>query len=79
MKTRDIFKYALAALIIIGFFVLLIILVYVDVPDRNQELLYLVIGALIAAFSGIVSYFFGSSLGSQSKDEFLRKDCNHTR
>lgn len=73
MKTESIFKYVLGALIVIGFFVLLIALVLNEVPEKNEQLLYLVVGALIAAFSSIVGYFYGSSLGSKQKTEIISK------
>lgn len=72
MKIRETFKYILGGLIVIGFFVLMITLVLVDVSNSNEDLLYLSVGALIAAFSNIVGYFYGSSAGSQAKDEMMR-------
>ena len=71
MKTKDVFQYVLAGLIIIGFFVLLIVLVYATVPEPNKDLLNLVVGALIGSFATIVSYFFGSSSSSAKKDETI--------
>jgi uncharacterized BrkB/YihY/UPF0761 family membrane protein len=67
------FQYILAALIIIGFFFLMIGLVYTAVPDVNKDLLNLVTGALIGSFATIVGYFFGSSKGSADKNELLKK------
>ena len=71
MKTKDVFQYVLAGLIIIGFFVLLIVLVYATVPEPNKDLLNLVVGSLIGSFATIVSYFFGSSSSSAKKDETI--------
>ena len=72
MKTiKDIFQYGLGALIVIGFFVLLYLLVSRTVPDVNKDLLNLIVGALIGSFSTIVGYFFGSSAGSAKKDETI--------
>jgi uncharacterized BrkB/YihY/UPF0761 family membrane protein len=67
------FQYILAALIIVGFFMLMIGLVYTAVPDVNKDLLNLVTGALIGSFATIVGYFFGSSKGSADKNELLKK------
>jgi uncharacterized BrkB/YihY/UPF0761 family membrane protein len=67
------FQYILAALIIIGFFFLMIGLVYTAVPDVNKDLLNLVTGALIGSFATIVGYSFGSSKGSADKNELLKK------
>ncbi len=74
MKYKEIFQYILGALIVSGFFALLILLVLSAVPSENKDLLNLVVGALIGSFSGIVSYFFGSSLGSSKKDELLKNE-----
>lgn len=71
MKAKDIYQYALASLIIAGFFVLLIALVYTTVPETNKDLLNLVVGALIGSFATIVGYFFGSSSSSAKKDETI--------
>ena len=72
MKSKDIFQYILGALIVLGFFVLLIVLVYSGVPDQNKDLLNLVVGALIGSFATVVGYFYGSSLGSSDKNEMLK-------
>ena len=76
MKTvKDIFQYGLGALIVIGFFVLLYLLVSKTVPDVNKDLLNLIVGALIGSFSTIVGYFFGSSAGSAKKDEIIAQQA----
>lgn len=73
MKFRDIFKYVLGGLIVIGFFSIVILLLGTEVPATNKDLFNLLVGALIAAFSTIVGFFYGSSLGSQEKNEMLNK------
>jgi heme O synthase-like polyprenyltransferase len=73
MKVKNIFQYTLGALIVIGFFVLLYLLLSYTVPDQNKDILNLVIGALIGSFTTIVGYFYGSSLGSADKNDLLSK------
>ena len=73
MKTKEIFQYVLGALVVGGFFGLLIALIYIAIPQENKDILNIVIGALIGAFSSIVGYFYGSSLGSKEKNEMLKK------
>lgn len=73
MKGKDIFQYILGALIVIGFFLLLYLLIGAEVPETNKDLLNLVVGALIGSFATVVGYFYGSSKGSADKDEILRK------
>jgi hypothetical protein len=73
MKDKNILMYILAALIIIGFFVLLYIVAYSELPQNNKDILNLMAGALIGSFTSIVNYFFGSSKGSADKNELLNK------
>lgn len=73
MKAKNIFQYVLGALIVVGFFVLMVVLVYTQVPETNKDLLNLVVGALIGSFATVVGYFYGSSLGSSDKNELLKK------
>lgn len=73
-KLTDLFMYALGALIVIGFFVLLGFLVVYEVPPQNMSLLQIVVGALIGSFTAIVGYFFGSSKGSKDKTEIIAKN-----
>jgi uncharacterized protein YacL len=73
MKSKEIFQYILGALIVIGFFALLILLVLAQVPTENKDLLNLVVGSLIGVFTSVVGYYFGSSIGSAKKDEMIRK------
>jgi hypothetical protein len=65
----------LASLVVIGFFgCLLALLVNPNtLSDLNREPAMLMIGALIAAFSGLMGYFFGSSAGSARKTNLLAK------
>jgi drug/metabolite transporter (DMT)-like permease len=72
MKTiKEIFQFALGAIIVIGFFLLLYLLVKSQVPEANKDLLNLVVGALIGSFATIVGYFYGSSKSSAAKDETI--------
>ncbi len=72
-KGRDLFQYILGGLIVAGFFVLLYLLVMSEVPEKNKDLLNLVVGALIGSFATVVGYFYGSSAGSAAKTELLSK------
>ena len=66
--------YTLGALIVVGFFVLMIFLVLNEVPAQNANTLNLVVGALIGAFTAVVGYFFGSSMGSKQKTDIIAKN-----
>lgn len=69
---KDIFQYALGIVITVGFFWLLLTLVYSPVPQANSNVLNLVVGALIGSFTTIVGYFYGSSKGSAEKTEIMK-------
>lgn len=71
---NTIFMYTLGALIVLGFFVLMIFLVLNEVPAPNANTLNLVVGALIGAFTAVVGYFFGSSMGSKQKTDIMAKN-----
>lgn len=68
---KDIVKPILGALIISGFFILLIFLVTKEIPIKNNDLLNLVVGALIGNFGAVAQYYFGSSSSSTKKDETI--------
>lgn len=63
--------FALGGLIVIGFFFILYVIFRKVMPTENKEIGLLVIGALVAKFGDVVSFFFGSSKGSADKNEML--------
>jgi hypothetical protein len=76
MKPRDIFQYALGAIIVVAFFLMIYLLLFNGVPEVNKDLLNITAGALISAFTGIVGYYYGSSKGSSDKNEMLKNNGN---
>ena len=74
MKRNMVAMYVLGALITVGFFVLLGLLLFYQIPDNNNDVLYLAIGSLISAFSMVVGYFYGSSAGSAHKTDIIDKN-----
>lgn len=76
-NTREILMYVLGAFIVGGFFALLYVLLFTVIPEQNKSILDIVIGALISAFTSIVSYFYGSSVGSRDKSEMLNNKNNN--
>lgn len=62
----------LASLLVVAFGVVLwYVLVHGTVP--GGEIAYMLIGALTAEFSRIMTYYFGSSAGSKQKTEILQQ------
>jgi uncharacterized protein (UPF0333 family) len=70
-KTKEIFMYVLGALIVVGFFITLVFMITSE-GDYKTEL-NLVLGALIASFTTVVAYFYGSSKGSSDKNDLINK------
>jgi amino acid transporter len=73
MKSKLTAMYILGALIVLGFFTLLGLLIFKEVPAENNDVLNLAIGALISGFATVVGYFYGSSAGSAAKNDLLTK------
>jgi hypothetical protein len=74
--SRDINLYVLSWVVIAGFFVLVGILIFKQIPDSNQTAkvaLPMLFGALISGFKDVLGYFFGSSKGSSDKTALLAK------
>ncbi len=61
-------KKNLSIIIVVGFFVTIALSYFdLELETKTREQLSLLIGALIAAFTAVVQYFFGSSSGSAEK------------
>jgi CDP-diglyceride synthetase len=73
MKTKDIFQYALAALIVLVFFTIIYIVFMKELPTGNKDIGYMVIGALVVKFGDVVAYFFNSTKGSQEKTDIIAR------
>ena len=76
MKAKDIFFYALGAIVVLGFFIILGIKVIKgnDLASEN-----LMLGALIGAFGTVVGYWYGSSSSSAKKDETISNIATNTQ
>lgn len=61
----------LAGGITIGFFGTLMLMFFHNVPDAGHDVLLVMIGALGTAWTQVVSYYYGSSAGSDRKSEIL--------
>jgi uncharacterized membrane protein YedE/YeeE len=73
MKARDYAMYILGGIITVAFVIFFGLLVFNAIPETNKELLYLIVGSLISAFTTVVGYFYGSSAGSREKNEAINK------
>ena len=50
-------------------FVLFAVLIFIEVKAEAKDILIYILGVLSAAITQILSYYFGSSVGSKDKDE----------
>lgn len=53
-------------------FLLFAVLIFVEVKPEAKDILIYILGVLSAAVTQILSYYFGSSVGSKDKDDQLR-------
>ena len=68
---RDINLYVLAWTIICGFFTLVGLMMFTTIPDVSTQAVGILFGGLVAGFTGVVQYFFGSSKSSQDKTRLM--------
>ena len=58
----------LGGFIMLGFFTILGFLLFYEIPTKNDAIFNIMLGALGAMATGVVTYYFGSSAGSRIKD-----------
>lgn len=61
----------LAYAITMGFFAVLAVLMFGNVPAGSKEILYIMLGTLGTAWIGVINYYFGSTSGSAEKTKLL--------
>jgi hypothetical protein len=69
--TRSYLPPILAVLVTLGFFGILLSLMYGAVAKTEEVMIML--GSLGTAWTGIIAFYFGSSAGSQAKDRLLQQ------
>lgn len=68
---RDINQYILAWVMVGGFFGLTGLLLFHSVPSAQNNVIFMLFGALAAGFGSVMNYYFGSSKGSSEKTQLL--------
>jgi len=69
-STKSIIPSVLALSITVGFFGILVGLM--TEQFKTSDALMMMLGSLGTAWTGIIAFYFGSSAGSQAKDQLLR-------
>lgn len=54
-----------------GFFAVLLVLAFIDIPNANTQAVIYLLGSLQTILAGVVAYYFGSSEGSSRKQETI--------
>ena len=70
-ETRSYIPAVLAIAVTLGFFGILVGMM--TETFKTSEALMLMLGSLGTAWTGIIAFYFGSSAGSQAKDDLLHK------
>jgi hypothetical protein len=72
IQTRDWFPSILGTAITIGFFGLIALLIFHDISSSsNKDLINIMVGSLGTAWISVVTYYFGSSAGSDAKNRVI--------
>ncbi len=69
--TKDRTQSIIGALVIIGFFVVLGVMVAKKLPEGAETEFSIMLGALATMTAAVVNYFFGSSAGSKEKTKLM--------
>lgn len=62
----------LSVVITIGFFAVLVLLMFAPINLSLKDPLLLMLGALIANFNSVISFYFGTTRTSQTKDDTIQ-------
>jgi hypothetical protein len=73
MEVKDHTPRNLAYAITVGFFSVLMFLMFADLPDKSKDVLYIMLGTLGTSWTACISYYFGSTNGSKAKSELLAR------
>jgi hypothetical protein len=71
MQVHDKIPSLLAILLTIGFFSVLFALLFFPMTNESSHIIGVMLGALGTAWISCITYYFGSSYGSQIKTQFL--------
>jgi uncharacterized membrane protein YqgA involved in biofilm formation len=67
----DLMKTLVGLTILFVFASLVLKLIHEEIPERNREIIIHIIGMVEGALGVLVTFYYGSSKGSQKKDELI--------
>jgi len=73
---KDVNLYVLAWTVVLGFFALCVVLMRYELPGGSNEVVFMLFGGLVAGFSTVLQYFFGSSKSSTDKTNLLARNAH---
>jgi len=71
MTVRDKIPAILSISITLGFFGVLSYLLMYGAPEKGGEALFIMLGSLGTAWSGVIAYYFGSTSSSSAKNQII--------
>jgi hypothetical protein len=66
------FVYWFAIIIIISCFAMMTLILLNQIPQESKDFAYLILGTLTGMLTSVVAFFFGSTKGSDSKNEAIK-------
>jgi len=79
IKTGDNAPKILACVVVIGFFAVLGMIAFADIPDKAMQPINILLGALTALLVQVGNYYFGSSASSAAKNATIHKALNNSK
>ncbi len=73
---KEAYQYLLATIIVLGIIWLFSQVLITEIPANNQKIIDVLSGSFVSAFTLVIGYFFGSSMGSSRKTEIMENQKN---